>query len=60
MRQQAVVAERLGHSRASFTIDSCQHVLPGMQADAAQLFAELIADPASTGTTRWKTRKKSA
>jgi len=58
-----VVAERLGHSRASFTIDSYQHVLPGMQADAAAVFAELVADSASTGPsgpTREKTRKKSA
>lgn len=55
-----VVAERLGHSRASFTIDSYQHVLPGMQAEAAQIFADLIAAPASTGTTRWKNRKKTA
>lgn len=58
-----VVAERLGHSRASFTIDSYQHVLPGMQADAAAVFADLVADGASTGSsgsTREKTRKKSA
>jgi len=55
-----VVAERLGHSRASFTIDSYQHVLPGMQADAAQVFADLIADPTSTGHTRWNNRKKTA
>lgn len=55
-----VVAERLGHSRASFTIDSYQHVLPGMQAEAAQIFADLITDPASTGQTRWKNRKKTA
>lgn len=58
-----VVAERLGHSRASFTIDSYQHVLPGMQADAAAIFAELITHSTSTGShasTREKTRKKSA
>jgi integrase len=55
-----VISERLGHSRTSFTEDAYQHVLPGMQADAAAIFAELVADPASTGPTRWKTRKKSA
>lgn len=58
-----VVAERLGHSRASFTIDSYQHILPGMQADAAAVFADLVADSASTGSsesTREKTRKKPA
>lgn len=42
------------------TIDSYQHVLPGMQADAAQIFAELVDDEASTGDTRWKNRKKAA
>ena len=55
-----VVSERLGHSRASFTEDAYKHVLPGMQADAARLFAALVADPASTGDARWKTWKKTA
>jgi integrase len=58
-----VVAERLGHSRASFTIDSYQHVLPGMQADAAAIFADLVTESPSTGSgrsSREKTRKKSA
>lgn len=55
-----VVSERLGHARASFTIEAYQHVHPPMQAEAAQLFAEHIANPASTGTARWKRRKKSA
>ena len=33
-----VVAERLGHAtRVSFTIETYQHVLPGMQADAARV-----------------------
>ena len=53
-----VVSERLGHATTAFTIETYQHVLPGMQADAARLFAGLV-DP-STGDTRWKTRKKSA
>ncbi|MEZ5246046.1 MAG: tyrosine-type recombinase/integrase [Acidimicrobiales bacterium] len=53
-----VVSERLGHAATAFTIETYQHVLPGMQADAAHLFAALV-DP-STGDTRWKTRKKSA
>ena len=30
-----VVSERLGHASAAFTIETYQHVLPGMQADAA-------------------------
>jgi len=53
-----VVSERLGHATTAFTIETYQHVLPGMQADAANLFGQLI-DP-STGDTRWKTREKSA
>lgn len=53
-----VVSERLGHATTAFTIETYQHVLPGMQADAANLFATLV-DP-STGDGRWKTRKKSA
>ena len=45
-----VVSERLGHATAAFTIETYQHVLPGMQADAACLFGQLIGS--STGGTR--------
>jgi integrase len=37
-----VVSERLGHATPAFTIDTYQHVLPGMQADAARVFEQLI------------------
>jgi len=37
-----VVSERLGHSSPAFTMCVYQHVLPGMQADAAELFIGLI------------------
>lgn len=37
-----VVSERLGHANPAFTIDTYQHVLPGMQADAARTFEQLI------------------
>jgi len=40
-----VVSERLGHSNVAFTMSTYQHVLPGMQAEAAELFAELLAKP---------------
>ncbi len=40
-----VVSERLGHSTPGFTMASYQHVLPGMQAEAAMTFAELLATP---------------
>ena len=37
-----VVSERLGHASPAFTITVYQHVMPGMQADAATLFSDLI------------------
>lgn len=60
-----VVSERLGHATPAFTIDTYQHVLPGMQADAARLFEALIAPAvlpavASTGSGREKRRRKTA
>ena len=39
-----VVSERLGHSSPAFTMTVYQHVMPGMQADAARLFAAAIDD----------------
>lgn len=33
-----VVTERLGHSTTAYTQDAYQHVMPGMQRDAARLF----------------------
>ena len=60
-----VVSERLGHASPTFTIETYQHVLPGMQADAAKLFATLIA-PGVLPTagppveSRKKPRKKTA
>ena len=46
-----VVSERLGHSTPAFTMAVYQHVLPGMQRDAASVFEGLVtprAEPAST------------
>ena len=37
-----VVSERLGHATPAFTMAVYQHVLPGMQAEAATVFAKLI------------------
>jgi len=39
-----VVSERLGHSSPAFTMATYQHVLPGMQADAANTFAALLQE----------------
>ena len=38
-----VVSERLGHATPGFTMATYQHVLPGMQAEAARTFAGVIA-----------------
>ncbi len=43
-----VVSERLGHGNPAFTIETYQHVLPGMQAQAARTFEGLIT-PGQTG-----------
>jgi hypothetical protein len=40
-----VVSERLGHATPAFTMAVYQHVLPGMQSEAANVFASLIATP---------------
>lgn len=40
-----VVAERLGHASPGFTLNVYQHVLPGMQATAAEVFDELLVPP---------------
>jgi integrase len=39
-----VVSERLGHSNIAFTMNVYQHVLPGMQAEAAGAFSQLVHD----------------
>lgn len=44
-----VVSERLGHSSPAFTMATYQHILPGMQAEAAATFAALVDPEASTG-----------
>jgi integrase len=41
-----VVSERLGHATPGFTMATYQHVLPGMQADAAKIFANLLTSTA--------------
>ena len=55
-----VVSERLGHATPAFTIDTYQHVLPNMQADAARVFEQLIASTTSTDADRLKRRRKTA
>ena len=38
-----VVSERLGHANPAFTMTTYQHVIPGMQEDAAAAFGQLIS-----------------
>ena len=45
-----VVSERLGHANIAFTIQTYQHLLPGMQADAATT-TERLATPVPTDAT---------
>ena len=37
-----VIAERLGHASAGFTLEQYAHVIPGMQAEAARTVAALV------------------
>ena len=37
-----VVSERLGHDTVAFTMDVYAHVIPGMQAAAAEAFDQLL------------------
>jgi integrase len=37
-----VVSERLGHATPAFTMAVYQHVLPAMQAEAADTFSDLV------------------
>ena len=40
-----VISERLGHESPAFTLKQYAHVIPGMQAEAATLVADLISKP---------------
>lgn len=40
-----VMSERLGHSTPAFTLQQYAHVIPGMQAEAAEAIADLIDVP---------------
>ncbi len=59
-----VVSERLGHANIAFTIQTYQHLLPGMQADAASA-VERLAKPVPppdnrSGERRGNARRKTA
>ena len=43
-----VISERLGHEDPAFTMKQYAHVIPGMQAEAAELVAALVAASRAT------------
>jgi integrase len=43
-----VISERLGHEDPAFTMKQYAHVIPGMQAEAARLIADLVAGSVRT------------
>ena len=55
-----VVSERLGHSSVAFTMTVYQHVMPGLQAEAASAFSAVVFGKLSvlTGTTPTTTATK--
>jgi len=59
-----VVSERLGHANVAFTMSVYQHILPGMQADAARTYGRLTnpVPPAATDPVerRGNGRRKTA
>ncbi len=59
-----VVSERLGHADIAHTIQTYQHLLPGMQAEAARTYERLAAPipppAADTVERRGNTRRNTA
>lgn len=47
-----VVSERLGHASPGFTLNVYQHVLPGMQAEAALVFDQILYTPGEEAAAR--------
>jgi integrase len=49
-----IVSERLGHATVQITLDTYSHVLPGLDAQAAETVARLIIGdgPASTDASK--------
>jgi len=45
-----VVSERLGHASVNITLDTYSHVLPGLQAAAAEALDAVLAEPSSVAS----------
>jgi len=44
------VSERLGHASVNITLDIYSHVLPGLQAAAAEALDAVLAEPSSAAS----------
>jgi integrase len=58
-----VVSERLGHANVAFTMQTYQHLLPGMQADAARTVERLtqpVPPPSSETVERRMSRRRNS
>jgi hypothetical protein len=44
-----VVSERLGHASVTLTLDTCSHVLPGLQRAASDKLEALLFGPGAGG-----------
>jgi hypothetical protein len=53
-----VVSERLGHGNIALTIETYQHVMPGMQADAARVYEALAKPPAISPVERRRNARR--
>ena len=51
-----IVSEMLGHASASFTMDTYQHIINGMQKDAVALLDEVLPVGVSAGSNAGMTR----
>ncbi len=45
-----IVSERLGHASVNITLDIYSHVLPGLQAAAAEALDAVLAEPSSAAS----------
>jgi len=54
-----VVSERLGHSKIGITMDTYAHVLPDMQAEAADVSGDILSSLDAAGTTGYKRQLES-
>jgi len=47
-----VISEALGHSSVAFTMDTCSHIIEGMQSDAMALLDEVLPAGVNGGVSK--------